>query len=57
LERSSKKEKELLKVKEEIKFRGSKGLMDPVKSLFKSKKSKNMSFFLYEHAEEPVLED
>jgi hypothetical protein len=54
---SSKNKKELLEVKEEIKFPGSKGLMHPEESLFKSKKCKNKRLFLFEYGEELVLED
>jgi hypothetical protein len=49
--------KNYLKMKEEIKFPGTKGLMHPEESLFKSKKCKNEGFFLFEHGEESVLED
>lgn len=44
-------------MKEEIKFPRGKGLMHLEESLFKSKKCKNKRFFLFEHGEEPVLED
>ena len=57
LKRRSNNKKEVLKVKDEIKFPGNKGLMHPEESLFKSRKSKNKRFFLFEHGEGPVLEN
>ena len=57
MKRSSNNKKELLKVKEEIKFPRNKGLMHLEESLFISKKYKKKRFFLFEHGEEPVLED